>query len=50
MYSAKIESSSPSSWDMSTMRYFLIIGAVAIVAGYNYVKYSNNKKAEREYK
>lgn len=42
MYNVKIEStgsSSSTSWDASTVRYLLILGAIAIVAGYQYVKY-----------
>ena len=38
--------SSSGSWDTSTIRWLLIIGSIAIVGGYQYMKYSNNKKEE----
>eukprot|EP00347_Sterkiella_histriomuscorum_P012641 403367791 len=53
-YNQKMDSASgssgSSSWDANTVRYLLIIGAVAIVAGYQYVMYQNSKNAESSYK
>jgi hypothetical protein len=47
MHNSKIEGASAgssTSWDTTTIRYMMILAALAVVGGYQYVKYLNNKK------
>ncbi|CDW77667.1 UNKNOWN [Stylonychia lemnae] len=47
MHNAKVDASglgSSTSWDTTTIRYMMILAAIALVGGYQYVKFMNNKK------
>lgn len=51
IYNARDLSVATSSfWDASTIRWLMFLFAFTIVAGYQYFKWSSNKKTEKKYK